>query len=316
MQNSTRPKFPIAVMLIFLIIGMAIGVLVMRQRYKAKDVVVAVNGVTIDKQELFRRLEAMAGPRAVHDMVNELMQIQYAKSLNVAPSDAEVNAKYDEMAKQPGFERSLSQNDQTQDDIKTAIRASMSQTAILTRGQTASDSEIRAYYQQNIRPDNPRARFYTPDAIQISVIVTGSQADANKAVSAMNGGMSFLNAAKNFSIDVSSKMNGGILPAILRGRTKAASIPGFESALFGMKIGQMIGPRSFAGKWWIIRCIDRKEASSQPFDQVKDECRQAVLLGKLTKGDANKIQEGYKNYQKNCVIQAFWPEYKAAAGVQ
>lgn len=295
---------------------MLIGALVARQHYKAKDIVVAVNGVTIDKQELFRHLEAMAGPKAVHDMVNNLMEIQYARKIGVAPTNAQVNAQYDLLAKEPGFARSLSQNYQTPEDVKTAIRASLSQIAILTKGVNATDAEIRNYYQQNIKPNNPRARFYTPETVRIAVIVTNTQAAGQNAIKAMNNGMSFQNAAKNFSVDVSTNSNGGVLPLIPRGRTKAASIPGFESAIFGMKIGQMIGPRKFAGKWWIIQCIDHQAAAVEPFNQAKDACRQAVLLSKVTKSDFESVQKGYGDFQKSSVIQAFWPEYKSAVTVQ
>jgi hypothetical protein len=98
------PKLAILLSLVTLLIGLAIGVQAMRLRAQARKALVSVNGVVVNQDELFPRLERAAGRQVMTKVLQEELQFQYAKSKGVVPTGAEVEARYKELTKQPDFE--------------------------------------------------------------------------------------------------------------------------------------------------------------------------------------------------------------------
>src|SRR5579883_2436003 len=105
-QRSRKPSRGVALALvsISLVLGGIIGAALMRQRYKAQQVVLAVNGAIITKDELFRRMEQALGHRIAQQMVNEELYIQFARAKGVAPTEAQVEAAYQKLLSQPNFD--------------------------------------------------------------------------------------------------------------------------------------------------------------------------------------------------------------------
>jgi parvulin-like peptidyl-prolyl isomerase len=305
------------IVLVFLLGGVA-GALVMRTRYRMMDreVVVSVNGVNITRADFFRRLEKAAGAGVIRQMVLEELQLQYARQKNLIPTDAQINARLEEMRKQPGFESNMARNGITLNEVKRALRVNMAQTAVLSQGVQVSDADVRRFYEQNIDRRNTLAQYYTPESIRIAVIITKTEAIARKALADMDKGIAWPETVKRYSTD-SSKDNSGVMPPILRGRTKASkTVPGLEQAIFSLKIGQMIGPRQFAKAWWIIRCLDKKPEKIVPFEQVKEQCRTGAMLMKGLPANAGKVQQDFVEFQKKAKIQAFWTRYRDTVSTQ
>ncbi|HZT44237.1 MAG TPA: peptidyl-prolyl cis-trans isomerase [Chthonomonadaceae bacterium] len=306
---------PVVLILLALIVGLAIGVLVARQHYKAKNVVAAVNGEVITKDDLFRRMELAVGPQALHEMVGEELQLQFARKMGLAPTDAEVEAAFQRLSQQPHFTERLAASHQTADEIKDHIRIQLASAAVLGKGTHVTEADMRAFYNANIVKNDPRAKFYTPPTITVAVIRTRTEDEADKALHALTTGAAFATVVKDYSIDRGSKANNGVLPTIVRGRTRMSQIPGMEDALFQLQIGSQMGPRKFAGSWWIIRCLDKSAEVIQPFDKVKEDCRTGAMVMKGIPVNARNIQAEFSKFQKSANIQAFWPEYSQAIGV-
>lgn len=306
---------PIVLILLALVAGMAVGALVARQHYKAKNVVAAVNGVVITKDDFFHRMELASGPQILHQMVGEELQLQYATKMGLAPTDKEVDAQFDQMSKMPGFWQKLAASNQSVEDFKRTIRVQLAAAAVLGKGQRVTETEMRAFYKAQTDPRNPKAQFYTPATVRIEVIITKTEARAQAALHELAGGSSFAAVAKTYSQD-GSHLNGGLLPPFAQGRTKVSQVPGLEEAIFGLPINGQLGPQKFAGAWWIIRCVDKSAAVTQPFDQVKDECRNGVLVAKGLSANASKTQQAFHDFQKSATIQAFWPQYSQALAVK
>lgn len=315
-SETTRPRgvspfFVVFLVLLALGIGAGIGVLVMRQRHRARQIVASINGVNITDEAFYRRLELASGPAVIRQMVGEELQAQYAKKLNVFPTDAEVEARYAEASKQAGFAQNLAKTGQTIEEFKRSLRLGMAQEAVLNRGVQVTDADIHKFYTLNTDPKNPKARYYTPEITQIAVIVTTTEADVKAAQTALNQGVSWQDAAKKYSKD-RSKDSGGLMPPIPRGRTRTSQVPGMEDAIFGLKIGEQLGPRKFAGAWWLIRCLDKKPAVTRPFEEVKEECKTGAMLTKGLPANAPKTQTDFADFQKKATVQAFWERYKNA----
>jgi foldase protein PrsA len=309
--RKSSPLLIWGVALLALFIGLVIGVFGMRARYNAKEVVFSVNGVTVDKNTFFDRLQRAAGVPVARALVGEQLQLQFAEKEGVLPTDEEVEARFQELAKRKNFKENLQRQGLTEEQFKSNLKLTMAQANVLTKGVKVTEAEIREFYRRNSDPKNPTARFYLPETVQLAVIVTRTEEDARKALADLNRGIAWSTVVKNYSLD-DSKENDGVLPPTVRGRTRASTIPGLEDAVFGMKVGDRIGPRQFAGGWWIIRCLDKRPAQKIPFQEVRTECEVGAKLVKAGPETVRKVEAKFAEFQKNAEIKAFWPQYAEA----
>ena len=310
--QSKTPIWRIAtISLICFALGIGSGILISRMRARSRDIVVAVNGVTIDKPEFYRRLEAAGGSGVIRSIVAEEMEYQYSKKLGVAPTETEIDAKFNQAKQQPNFEAALASRNETPEDFRHRLRATLAKRMVLTKGVKATEEEARRFYAVNIDKKNPQAQFYTPATAVIAVIVTGTEAEGQHALAELNAGAQFKDVAGKYSKDV-SKSNGGLLSPVVRGRTQANKVPGLEDAVFQLGVGQQLGPKLFAGTWWIIRCLDKKVEETQPYAKVADDCRLGAQLSKVSPDTIKTIEAGYAKFQTESNVQAFWPRYKQA----
>ncbi|MCC6484190.1 MAG: peptidyl-prolyl cis-trans isomerase [Armatimonadetes bacterium] len=299
-----------------LVVGVAVGVFGMRQRYKAQEVVVTVNGSPITKDQLFDRLQKTAGQDVMRAMVADRLATQYAEKQGLSPTDAEVEKRLEiEQKSEPKLAEILARRGLNLGDFKENLRLSMAKANVLTNGIKVSDSDVKAFYEKNIDKKNPNAAFYTPESVQIAVIVTKTEAEAKKAQADLSRNIPWPTVVKTYSQD-NSKANDGVLPPTFRGRSRSSQIPGLEDLIFSMKIGEQVGPKQIVGAWWIIRCLDKKPAVTRSFADVKDDCLTGAALLKGGNANIKKRQTAFSEFQKNAKVQAFWPNYAEAVKVK
>ncbi len=219
------------------------------------------------------------------------------------------------MSRRPNFKEGLAQRGISEDVFKRGLLVTMAQANVLTKGISATEAEAKKFYEQNVSKTNPAARYYTPELVQVAVIVTRAQKDAEAALSDLNRGIPWQTVVQKYSVD-DSKANSGILPPTLKGRTRASTIAGLESAIFAMKVGERIGPRNFAGAWWIIRCLDKKPEQTLKYEDVKSECMVGAKLVKAGPDAGKKVQAGFDEFQKDSKLKAFWPQYSEAVKIE
>ena len=313
--TSVPPKFftpkIVALLLATLMVGAAFGILVTRQRYKARQVVAAVNGELINQDDLYNQLERTAGVSALKTILDEKLALQFAQKKGVLPTKAEVDKRYAEMLAQPGYEDQLKRSGRVPEDVKHTLMVQMAKAKVLEKDVTVTEEEMRRFYESNLDRKNPNALYYMPETIQLAVIVTKTEAESVKAKADLAHGIPFATVAQTYSVD-DSKQSGGLTGLIAQGRTIAAKMPGFEDTVFRMKIGSQLGPVNIAKVWWIIRCVDKTSEKIQPYDTVREECRTGAALLKGVKENKAKVEAEYAEFRKNANVQAFWQQYKEA----
>lgn len=312
--------------ILMLIVGIAIGAFGMRARYSSQEVIAAVNGVTIKKEEFFQRLQqGTTGRDVLRVMVGEKLQDQFAEKQNKRTPKEEVEARYAEVSKKPGFQETLNNEFMTPGQFKDRMRRNMDRIAVLTKDINVTDAEIQTFYKMHTDPNNPQARFYTPAGIKIAAIVTNSKSKAEKARAKIRNGASFSAVAKSDSMDTSNE-KGGELDAIYQGRTKFRTVKNrqgqtMEDALFRMKVGEISDPQEWiipgiGTSWWIVYCLDKKPAEKKDFAEVKDEARMGAGLTKSINNDIiKKVEADFVKFQKEAKVQAFWPQYQKAISI-
>ena len=311
--KGVGPMFLLPVGGLLFVLGM--GAAALWNRHAANAPVVVVNGEAVSAQEFAHRLDLAAGANVMQQLVDEKLQAQYAARQNVLPSEAAVEDKYRQQSAQPGFADTLKKARQTPDDAKMGIRNALIQQALVGQGVTVSEDDAHRFYDANIDPRNPQARYYRPETARVAVIVSDKPDDIKNALHDLASGTAFTDVAAHYSKDT-SKANGGLLPPIRRGSTDAQKFPGLENALMNMKPGQQLDTFKTANMLWIIRCVEHGVEVKVGFEQVKEECRQGALLTKGAQANGQSLQTQMQAFRRAAKIDVLRPEYKDSLGVK
>lgn len=292
-------------------LGLAAGVLIMRHRHDAQSIVAAVNGAQIREGALNARLQQEAGAQVVHKMVEEDLQIQFAQKKGVPATDAQVEARYKLMLRDPRLAPSLAAAGIGENAYKDSLRVKIAQANVLTQGVTVSDAEVRAFYAAQTDPRNPQAQFYKPETIKLRVIATARRPAAQRAMQELAASTPFELAASEYSQDP-SKTNGGLIAPLPRGRSPLSRSPGLEAAVFALPDGQLYGPVAFNKGWWIFRCEDKTPGQTTPFEAVQDDARLGAAIVKGTRLRGRAIQAEFQDFERGSNLQPWWPQYRQA----
>ncbi|MBM3494876.1 MAG: hypothetical protein FJX72_11255 [Armatimonadetes bacterium] len=296
----------------FIVIGLVIGVVGMkwrRTRFQTA-VVITINGENIYRNVMQFKIEGVGGPPVVREVLEQTMRRQFAKAKKVYPKESEVEARIKEDQKQPEFNKSIASAGLTLDQYTDVVRDELAQVNMMSKGVTVTDAEVQRYYKIHSDRRNPRARFFTPDTVQVAVIGTRSREAAQAALAELQEGVPWAEVARAHSQDTSA-FQGGLLPPFGRGRTLCAQIPGMEAAIFGMSAGQRIGPLRFGDGWWLIQCREKAPERTLPFEAVKHRARAWALLEKGVPVNGRRIASEYAAFQKQAKVQVFDPYYRS-----
>ena len=291
------------------LVGLVIGVLVMKQRAHSQTIIVSVNGENITRDDLFNQMQDTVGAQTVHKLVQNQLQLQFAAKKNLLPTQEQVDAEYLKMSRRPSFSAALAQSGIPESDFKQNLRVQLAETNVITQNVTASEADAQAYYKAQASPNNPAAQFYRPAEVSLRAIATATEAQAKQAQAELASNTPFELAATTYSLDT-SKTNGGLLAPLAFGRSPLHRIPALEQQIFAMKVGSQIGPISFANQWWIFRCQDKAPAKTTPYSEVQEQCLTGAKLAKGTAQNSKRIQQEFADFQHTSNLQAFWPQYQ------
>jgi len=201
----------------------------------------------------------------------EAIQIRYERFLNdVTVSEDDLLGYYNE------------HTDEYRRPEQRVIRSLVVETSRLRRLLPVSDEDLRAYYDEHRDEftvgEQAHARHILfripPSATADQVAEIRLRADGVLQI-ARSGG-DFAELAKKYSEDPGSKDNGGDLGWFGRGEM----VPEFETAVFGAKPGEIIGPVQSQFGFHIIKVEGFTPERQQPFDEVEEQVRFRLLEGR------------------------------------
>ena len=310
-KNKSGVKLaPIGAVLLSLAIGIALGALVTHKL--DNPVVAAVNGQTIKLSEFHSRCEAASGTDILAALIKQSLEKQFYQAQGVWPSDSQVDDKVTKDSAQPGFANVLAQSHQTPADYRDAVALQIAQSNLVTKGVQASDADAQAYYQANIDPKNPQSRYYHPEVVRVSVIITTGLKQQDQAVQDLNSGDSFDQVAHLYGTG-SAAQTGGMLPPIRRGEAALSKYPGLEQVIFNLKQGQQVDHVKIDGAYWIIRCLAHAPAAVDPYAQVRDDCLSSAAMAKGIQQNGPAVEAAYAAYRQTAKVQIFRPGYQFIA---
>jgi foldase protein PrsA len=214
-----------------------------------------------------------------------------AADQGVSVSDSAVQKEFQKQKRQSfpkdaDYKKFLKSSGMTQQDILLRVKLDLLSNKIRTKVTKAktnvTDQQIQSYYAQN------RQRFAQPERRDLLVVLTKTQANANQAKAALAKGQSFASVAAKFSIDPTSKSQGGKL-TVVRGQQDKA----LDAAIFAAAPNQLNGPVKTQFGFYVFKLVRVTPAAQQSFAQVKETIRRILA----TQGQQGSLQAFVKKFQ-------------------
>ena len=235
-------------------------------------------------EEKFRKLVTdgiSVGPGELQDgyrYKNEKVKLDYALikpedlEAKITPSEAEIKAEY---------EKSKSRY---QVPERRSVRYALLDVNQLRQTIQISDSDLNKQYLANIQ------QYALPNQVHVQHILFKTMGQPDAAVEEIRKraedvlkqakkGAKFDELAKKYSEDPGSKDKGGDLGWIREGQT----VPEFEKTAFSLAPGQISDLVKTQYGFHIIKVLERQNAHTKPFEEVKDSIRTPLLLTEADK---------------------------------
>jgi len=226
-------------------------------------------------------------------LIQNLWIEKEAKDQDVTVSDADVQRQLADTKRQSfptekAYQRFLAQAGMTQADVLERVRIQALAAALTRKVQSSAapvtDAQVQSYFDRN------RAQFSLPERRDIEVIQTRTEAQANTAKSAVQGGTSWAAAARQYSTDAASKATGGVLRGISRGQQDRA----LDQAAFSAKKSVIVGPVKGQFGYYILRVTSITPARQTPLADARGQIR--ALLQQ--QGTQQKMSTFVRDFQE------------------
>lgn len=145
---------------------------------------------------------------------------------------------------------------------------------------TVNDEDLQKHYEDN------KQHFINGATVEASHILIDDENKANDIIAEINGGLSFEEAAKNYS-SCPSKDQGGNLGEFGKGQM----VPEFEEAAFAMEEGDLSAPVKSQFGYHIIKLTKKTPETVSTLEEVKDLVTQKVLEEKQREKYVNRVLE-------------------------
>jgi foldase protein PrsA len=262
--------------------------------------VATVNGQPVTRSDFDLRLEqSPMGRTVLQQLVQETLIDQYAKNNNITVSDAEIDARENQIkANFPtgSWEEMLKARGLTETDVRNALREQLVLDKALSKDVTVTPAQIKDYFDKN------HASFDKPEQVSARHILVPNLALANQIEADLKAGQNFADLAKKYSTDPGSKDKGGDLGEFRRGQM----VPQFDKYAFSAPVGQISPPIKSPFGYHIIQVESRtpgtKATLASATPQIIETLRQQQ--------EAPLIQPFLQGLQQKATIVVNDPEFQ------
>jgi foldase protein PrsA len=198
-----------------------------------------------------------------------------AKSMGLSVTNADVKKSFDQQKKQSfpkdsDYQKFLKTSGQSEQDILQRVRLDLLSNKIrdkVIKGKdNVTEAQIAAFYNKN------KSRFGQPEKRGLRVVLTKNKSQAQAAYNALKKGGSWSAIAKKYSIDDTSKSQGGKLPPQAKGTLDKQ----LDDAVFSAKKGVLEGPINTQYGYYVFEVTDITPASQQTLAQAHDTIKQTL----------------------------------------
>ena len=214
---------------------------------------------------------------AINDLLDQAWLTGEAAELDVTATDREIGneletIKRDQFPTPEAFKDFLEQSGFTLEEVRDRVRLQVLSGKIqdkITKAVTeVPDSDIENFYETS------KASFTTPESREIELIVTDSQASADKAAAELGDDPTdeqFAKTAGKFSVHA-SKTEGGKTVA-----TEGAFPDPAGTDIMDAETGTVEGPVKAGQQFYIFRVTKVTPEETKSVDEVRDQIKQQLL---------------------------------------
>lgn len=198
-----------------------------------------------------------------------------AADQDIKVTDAQVQKQLktieDQMFKTPGaLQAFLAQSGETNADLLYRVRIETLRDKLMTKitgaKVTVTPADVAAYYKKNI------SQYSKPQTRDVRIVLVKSAGQAYHVRGLIQRGQSIGAVAKKFSVDPATKAQGGALIGIKKGDQEKA----LDAAIFGAKVGQLVGPVKTSFGYEVFRLQKITPPSTQSLAQATSSVRAAI----------------------------------------
>ncbi len=191
----------------------------------------------------------------------------HIKVSNAQVQQAFATAKSQQFPSATQFNSFLSQTGQTINDILFRFRINQIFTKLIARHTiTVTPALIQQYYNTHL------SQFGTPETLNLRIVLAKTQAQANAAKAALSAGQSWSAVAKKYSIDPTSKNNGGQLVGVTKGEEDAA----LNAAAFSAPVNKLLGPVKGQFGYYVFELTKINKATQRSLAKATPLIRQTL----------------------------------------
>jgi foldase protein PrsA len=221
---------------------------------------------------------------------------QEAEEQGVKVTDQDIKRSFEDQKKQAfpndkAYQQFLEQSGMTEADILFRVRLDQLQQKLTQKvtndAKKVTAQDVEAYYEKNEK------RFAQPERRDLLVVLTKTEAQADRAKNALEDGQSWKQVVKQYSIDEASKAQGGKQPAVTQGQQEKE----LDEAIFAARKGQLEGPIKTQFGWEVFEVQKITPASQQTLEESKETIRNLLRSQGQQKALDDFIKEFRENYK-------------------
>jgi foldase protein PrsA len=207
-----------------------------------------------------------------------------AHKLGIKVTNAQVEktleqAKKAQFSTATQFDTFLSSSGQTVADVTYRIRVEQLYAKLLARHPSkVTAAAIAAYYNDH------KSQFGTAETRNVRIVLAQSLAKANEAKTALQSGQSWTAVAKKYSIDPTTKNNGGLLDGVTKNGQDAA----LTAAAFSAPVNKLVGPVKGQFGYYVVDVLKVNPATQRSLAQSSALIKQ-TLTSQLQTSSANAV---------------------------
>jgi len=269
--------------------------------------------------QTFAPVGQAAGRLVLQQLMQNLIVEGLAQDEGVAPTDAEVNAQFNNIKLIQNarnikpFEQALSEaglSQQLFEDLQ--IKPQLSQLKLLTKGVTITDEEIQSYY--NVNKDK---QFTKPARVHIKRIVVATLPEAQAITKEIAGG-------KTFESEVSKTLDKTTLDGDVNQWVPLDNpdprMASLTQPIKAAAVGTVAAPITVSGangqnSYWVVKVVEKKDKETPALADVKDLIRANLLQQKAAENPTAQqdLQKQLRNFQPQLKIVTQSPQYQILA---
>lgn len=273
MQQNNKTYLIVLSVLVVILAGALVYVLV--SSGSQGGTVARVDGQAISKNELYDLMVQSNGQAALDSLVNEkIVEVESAQN-NITASEDEVEKKLEEVAGYYGgldiLEQSLANYNMSLKDVKKDLTVQVKLEKLLIGRISVTDQEIEEYFAAN------QEMFDREEQVKARHILVDSEEEARDIRQKLVEGQDFAQLAKEYSLDIQNKDQGGELGNVSRGQM----VEEFETAVFALPVGEISQPVKTDFGYHIIEVTGNIPAREGTLAENKEEIKDILSAQKM-----------------------------------